>query len=64
MILQVDVIIECDECGEEERYDLDSMSEVALENVMKADGWEKTSSPHGLAYRCPACIADVDEDEE
>ncbi len=62
MILQVDVVIECDECGDEEQYDLGSMSEVALENLMKADGWEKTSGPHGFAYRCPACIADKDEE--
>ena len=68
MILQVDVTVECDACGDEASFELNDLSEVQLNQALKSDGWERQTGPTGPMLICELCAGEAsdepDEDDD
>ncbi len=61
MILNVNVTVECDKCGEEENYELIHLDDRELAGILESDDWTSGSSPLGKYMHCPNCSESKDE---
>lgn len=59
-ILQIEVRIECDECGAEETFELADLDASKLRWAMEAEQWERRDDRD----LCPECKLEEDEDAE
>ena len=62
MILQCDVIVECDDCGDEATFEVDTPEQAfgpdQLKHALRGDGWDFVFTPQGIKMLCPDCNKD------
>lgn len=62
MILHCDVIVECDGCGEEVNFTVDTPNQGfgpdQLKHALRGDDWELRHTSQGIKTLCPACNGD------
>lgn len=56
-ILEMDVRVECDECGDEVVIELTSLTDMAFRKALESEGWQKATSWRGQRDLCQDCIA-------
>lgn len=61
MIVEVTVLVECDECGEGVQLDLTSMDEHSCNRALEEEGWE-VKVGLGRKMLCPDCKEKKDEE--
>lgn len=62
MIIECQVIVECDDCGEEASFEVDTPSQSfgpdQLKHALRGDSWELVYTPQGIKTLCPDCNPD------
>jgi hypothetical protein len=59
MILQCEVVVECDECGDDATFEINTTNQGfgpdQLKHALRGDGWDLVYTPSGIKTLCPDC---------
>lgn len=62
MIIQCEVVVEYDKCGDEEKFEVatpnQSFGPDQLKHALRGNSWDLRHTPHGIEMVCPDCNED------
>lgn len=64
MILEICVLVECDNCGEETEIWLSRMHDAEFKSKLESEEWAHVVSYHGPKDLCPECNAAREAEDE